>query len=67
MDFLEGAPKALNNLSYDFLKEQGCYFIRVKITKIHKHLEFPLTNKIDEGGVRNFTNNMDNEISYINR
>ena len=62
--FLEGLPKVLKSLSYDFLKEQECYFIRVKIIKLHKQLDFPLTSKVDEDGVRNFTNNMDNEIIF---
>ena len=30
-----------------------------------KHLDFPLTSKIDEDGVRNFTHNMGNELIYI--
>ena len=65
--FLEGLPKALRNTSYEFLKQQDGYFMRIKIIKLHKHLDFPLTSKIDENGVRNFTNNMDNEIVYIDK
>ena len=64
---LEGLPKVLTNLSYEFLKSQDGYFIRIKLIKLHKHVYFPLTSKIDEDGVRNFTNNMDNEIIYIDK
>ena len=63
--FLEGLLKALTHRPYDFLKEQDGYFVRIKVIKLCKHLDFPLTNKIDEDGVRNFTNNMDNETIYI--
>ena len=63
--FLEGLPKVLTNLSYDFLKEQDGDFIRIKTIKLHKHSELPLTSKIDEDGVRHFTNDMDNETIYI--
>ena len=62
---LEELPKVLNNISYDVLKEQDCYFIRIKIIKLHKHLDAPLTSKINEDGFTDFTNNIDNEIMYI--
>ena len=65
--FLEGLPKILQNKSYAFLKEQDGYFIRVKIIRLNKHLDFPLTSKIDENGVRDFTNDMTNEIIYIDK
>ena len=67
LGFLIRLPKALQNLSYDFLKEQDGYFIRIKIIKLNKHLDFPLTSKINEDGVRDFTNDMSNEIIYIDR
>ena len=35
---------------------------------MNKHLDFPLTSKINEGtGVRDFTNEMDNDIIYIDK
>ena len=46
--FLEGKPKVLRNTSYEFLKQQDGYFIRIKIIKLNKHLDFPLTSKINE-------------------
>ena len=66
--FLIGLPKILRNTSYEFLKQQDGYFVRVKIIKLNKHLDFPLTSRINDGsGVRDFTNDMDNEISYIDK
>ena len=58
---LEGVPKVLQNIAYDFLMEQDGCFIEIRVVKLHKHLDFPLTSEIDEGGVRNFTNTMGNE------
>ena len=50
---LEGKPKVLRNASYEFLKQQDGYFIR--IIKLNKHIDFPLTSKInEESGVRDF-------------
>ena len=35
---LEGLPNLLTNISYDFLKSQDGYFIRIRIVKLNKHL-----------------------------
>ena len=63
--FLEGVPKILNYKSYEFLTQQDGYFIRIKIIKLKIHLDFPLTSKINEKGVRYFINEMENGIIYI--
>ena len=34
---LEGLPEVLRNTSYEFLKQQGCYFIRIKTIKFKQH------------------------------
>ena len=65
--FLQGLPQILKDLSYEFLKTQAGYFIRIKVIRLNKHLDFPLTSKINEDGVRDFTNHMDNEITYIDK
>ena len=63
-----GLPNVLNNTSYEFLKQQAGYFVRFKIIKMNKHLGFPLTSKLKEdSGVRDFINEMDNEIIYIDK
>ena len=46
--FLKGLQKVLTNTSYDFLKRQDVYFIRIEIIQLRKHLDFPLTFKIKE-------------------
>jgi len=67
LGFLMGLPKVLNNKDYTFLEQQDGYFIRIKIIKLNKHLDFPLTSKINEDGIRDFTNDMQNEIIYIDK
>jgi hypothetical protein len=65
--YLQGKPKILTNLTYEFLKKQDGYFIRVKILKIGKTRQFPLLSKYRDDGVRHFTNDMLNEIIYIDK
>ena len=64
LGFLMGMTKVLTDTSYDFVKHQDGYFIRIQLIKLNKHLDVPLTSKINEDGVRDFTNDMDNKI-YI--
>ena len=64
--FLEDKPKVLNYKAYEFLQQQDVYFIRKNI-KLNKHLDFPLTSKIHENGVRDLINDMGNEIFYIDK
>ena len=65
---LMGLPKILRNTSYEFLKQQDGQFVRIKIIKLNKHLDFPLTSRInEESGVGDFTNDMDNEMIYIDK
>ena len=43
-------------------------FIRIKIIKFNKHLDFPLTSKINEAtGVIYLINEMENEIIHIDK
>ena len=66
--FLEGLPKVLTNISYDFLKRQDVYFIIIKIIKLNKHLDFPLTCTInEETGVIYFINEMEHDIIYFDK
>ena len=65
---LEDKPKVLNDKSYEFLKQQDGYFVQAKIIKLNKHSDFPLTSELNEdGGVRDFINELDNEIIYIDK
>ena len=63
-----GLPKILTHTSYEFLKQQDGYFVRIKVIELNDHLGFPLTGRIaEESGVIVFTNDMDNEIMYIDK
>ena len=46
--FLKGLPKALSDASNEFLKQQDGYFVRTKIIKLNRHLDFPLSSKLNE-------------------
>ena len=64
--FLEGLPKALSDISYEPLKQQDGYFVRTRIVKLNKHLDSPLTSKLnEESRVREVITEMDNGIIYI--
>ena len=65
---LKGLPNVLRDTSYEFLKQQDGYFVRTKIIKLNKHLDFPLTSELNEdSGVRDYINEMDNGIIYIGK
>lgn len=65
--FLKGVPKVLNNLSYDFLKEQDGYFIEIKIKKINIKQNFSLMSYKTEEGIRLFTNDMIDKIIKVDK
>ena len=55
--FLEDKPKAILDKTYEVSKQQDGYFVRIKIIKLSKHLDFPLPSKLnEESGVREFIN-----------
>ena len=63
MGFLKGKPKVLENLTYDFLKEQDGYFVYIKILEVGKPQHFPLLSVLEDN-VRNFTNNIVGRCIY---
>ena len=66
--FLKGLPKVLSDTSYDFLKQQDGYFVRTKIIKLNRHLDSPLSSKLnEESGVREIIHEMVNGITYIDK
>ena len=69
LGYLIGQPKVLNQsqLNYNFLKNTDGQFIRIKIAKVGKFRQFPLLSKYNDNGVRMFTNDMVNEIVYIDK
>ena len=63
--FLQGLPNIFSGTSYEFLKQQDGYFVRTKILKLNKHLDFLSTSDLnEESGVREFINQMDHGIIY---
>ena len=66
--FSKGLPKVVSDTSYEFLKQQGGYFVRAKVIKLNRHLDSPLSPKLNgESGVREFINEMGNGISCIGK
>ena len=65
---MQDLPQVLKYISYDFFKENtDGYFIRINIIILNKHLGFPLTSKLNEDGARDVTNDMENEIAYVDK
>ena len=61
-------PTVLCDKSYEFLKQQDEYFVRIKNIKLKRHLDFPLTSNINgKSGVRDFITEMENAIIYIDK
>ena len=62
--FLKGKPKIIKTFEPE--KYDG-YFVCIRIKKVGKHLKFPLLSFIDKKGVRNFTNDLEGKIVYVDR
>jgi len=64
---LQGKPKVIEDKSYGFLQECDGYFVKIKITNVGKHRDFPLMSYYKKDGVRCFTNKMVNRELYVDR
>ena len=62
--FLKGMPKVIE--TFEPNKYDG-YFIQILITKVNKDLQFPLLNKLDDKGIRLFTNDMEGDYMYVDK
>lgn len=60
--FLKGCPKIIKNLSYNSIKNHDGYFVEVNILNCPKKLHFPLLNKKNDQGIRNFRNDIRGSI-----
>ena len=58
MGFLMGIPNVLTTTDYEVIKNYDGYFIEINITKINKHRKFPLINRVNDDGIRDFSNNL---------
>jgi len=65
--FLIGKPKVLDNLTYDFLKNQSGYFVEIKIKKVNVNRSFSLMSYKTEEGIRLFTNDMIDKIIKVDK
>jgi len=66
MGFLKGIPKMIINEKYDEIKNYDGYFIKINITKVGKNLHFPIINRVNKKGIREFDNTLLGEI-YVDK
>ena len=50
-----------------FIKYANEYYLKIKILKVNKRLDFPLLTKIGKNGERIWTNDMEGEEIYVDR
>ena len=62
--FLKGKPKIIKSFKPE---NYDGYFVCIKLTKIHRHLKFPLCSYINEKGVRIFSNDMEGKVIYVDK
>lgn len=62
--FLIGEPKIITQFTPN---EYTSYFICIRITKLGRHLRFPLNSCFAENGTRNFTNDLVGKVIYIDK
>lgn len=60
--FLKGKPKIINDESYEELNKYDGYFAEVNIINCPKSRHFPLLNRKNEKGIRNFSNDIRGSI-----
>ena len=65
--YLQGSPKIIKDLKYKSIKKYDGYFVEILIEKVNRKLKFPLMSKINDKGVRDWTNEMENEIFYCDK
>jgi len=65
--FLKGNPKVIQNLSYDWLKQQDGYFVDIHISSVGIRRKFPLMSAKNDAGVRMFTNDMVGKIIRVDK
>lgn len=67
--FLKGKPKHIKNKTFDFLKQQDGYFIKVRflINELNKKRSFPLLSSINKEGTRIFSNTIKDDFYYLDK
>ena len=65
---LQGRPKMLEELNYDFLTKQDGYFVEVEITEVGKEYNIPQMSYVNEKSqVRTWTNKMVGKKVVLNK
>jgi hypothetical protein len=65
--YLKGAPKKLSSLKYEDIKNFTGYFVRIIISKVGIERSMPLISKLNEEGIRIFTNDLLNQTHYVDK
>ncbi len=65
--FLKGMPKVIENLDYNWLKEQDGYFVDVEVLSVGVNRKFPLLSYKNDDGVRIFTNDMVGRVVRVDK
>ena len=58
LGFLQGVPRVLQTKKYEIIKNYDGYFVEINVKKVGKLRKFPLLSKIDDEGVRQFSNDL---------
>ena len=64
--FLKGSPKVIKNFN-DIKNTADGYFIQLLVKKVNKKYHFPLASILTDKGIRNFTNDLEGEIIYLDK
>ena len=65
--YLKGTPKKLKTKKYEDIKNKTGYFVRIRILKIGVERSMPLISKMDDEGIRIFTNDLLNDMHYVDK
>ncbi len=65
--FLKGKPKVIQDKTFKFLNNTTSYFVKIKVNKIRRKLNFPLFSSVNEKGVRIFSNEIIGKELYIDK
>jgi len=66
--FLKGIPTIFKNkINNECLTDYDGYFVEIRVLTVGKKLKFPLASVIDDKGIRQFTNELEGKILYVDK
>ncbi len=65
--FLKGTPKVIRDLNYNSIKNYDGYFLQILIKKVGIKRDFSLMSYKDENGVKQWINEMEEKIIYVDK